>query len=811
MTYEIYELNHAALTPLRAVADATRLYFRNPLNPFSHTAMGKSLAAAAEVFERSTRRYSKPEFGLPSTWVRGETVPITEVAVWERPFCRLVHFERGGGKPNRDPKLLIVAPMSGHYATLLRGTVEAMLPRQDVYITDWADARMVPLAAGRFDLDSYIDYVIEMIRFLGPNTHVLAVCQPAVPVFAAAALMEEDGDPATPASITLMGGPIDTRVNRTEVNKVAEQRGIDWFRRNVIMTVPFPHPGFMRPVYPGFLQLGGFMSMNLDRHITAHRAFYNHLIQGDGDSARKHTEFYDEYLAVMDLTAEFYLQTCETVFIRHDLPQGRMYHRDRLIDPKALRKVAMMTVEGEKDDISGVGQTAAAHALAPNIPESRRVLYVQPGVGHYGVFNGSRFRADIAPRISDFIWTHDRAERRKAPAASAPTASVTPVAETAPAAPAETIAKPARRRAPAKAAGESAATGVVAPYALVAAPVSAETVAAPVAETPIVEAPISEPPTVEAPAAAEAVVAEPVAVVEAAAESAPAPVSETAIAAPEPTAADPGATIEAAAAALTETLASAESEPAPDKPKRRGSTTSAEAATASVTSPRGRDRARGAVKAESTARPAGAAKAGAAAPAPRKRADDKAAPSPSRSPARQPVKATPSAAKTAKSAPPKPAPAKSTPVKAKTAAEKPVAAKPVAAKPVAGKPVEPKRTAPKAAAKPAEAKTPVSAKPEPAPKPAPQAPAPQPAAPKVGSLSPRGALKAAGSASDDFSKIKGVGPSIARALRELGLVRFADIAALDAAGIARVEERIGFPGRIERDGWIAQAKALSER
>ncbi len=187
----------------------------------------------------------------------------------------------------------------------------------------------MPLAAGRFDLDSYIDYVIEMIRFLGPNTHVLAVCQPAVPVFAAAALMEEDGDPATPASITLMGGPIDTRVNRTEVNKVAEQRGIDWFRRNVIMTVPFPHPGFMRPVYPGFLQLGGFMSMNLDRHITAHRAFYNHLIQGDGDSARKHTEFYDEYLAVMDLTAEFYLQTCETVFIRHDLPQGRMYHRDR--------------------------------------------------------------------------------------------------------------------------------------------------------------------------------------------------------------------------------------------------------------------------------------------------------------------------------------------------------------------------------------------------------------------------------------------------------------------------------------------------
>ncbi|WP_312861493.1 polyhydroxyalkanoate depolymerase [Segnochrobactrum spirostomi] len=797
MTYEIYELNHAALTPLRAVADATRLYFRNPLNPFAHTAIGKSLAAAAEVFERSTRRYGKPEFGLASTWVRGETVPITEVAVWERPFCRLVHFERGGGKPNRDPKLLIVAPMSGHYATLLRGTVEAMLPRQDVYITDWTDARMVPLAAGRFDLDSYIDYVIEMIRFLGPNTHVLAVCQPAVPVFAAAALMEEDDDPAIPASITLMGGPIDTRVNRTEVNKVAEQRGIDWFRRNVIMTVPFPHPGFMRPVYPGFLQLGGFMSMNLDRHITAHRAFYNHLIQGDGDSARKHTEFYDEYLAVMDLTAEFYLQTCETVFIRHDLPQGRMYHRERLIDPKALRKVAMMTVEGEKDDISGVGQTAAAHALAPNIPDSRRVLYVQPAVGHYGVFNGSRFRADIAPRISDFIWTHDRAERRRPADAARPVAAKAPPVETAPEAPAEAVAKPARRRAPAKAATETPAPTPAPEPAMAETPVAAAPIVeAPVVETQALETPVLETPVVaapepviDAPAGAEPVSVEPAA--------APAPGADTTIA--EPVAAAPEATIDADAAAAGEAATAAEPDPAPAKPKRGRSTTTAEVVTpptASVASPRGRDRARGAVKAESTARRAGTAKAGAAAPAPRKRVDDKAAPSPSRSPARQPVKAAPApvspSAAPAEAKSPKASKAK--PVATKPVATKTVAAKPVAAEPVAAKPV---------AAEP-KAKLPAPAKSD-------RRSTTSEPAPRTGALSPRASLKAAGSASDDLSKIKGVGPSIARALRELGLVRFADIAALDAAGIARVEERIGFPGRIERDGWIAQAKALAER
>ena len=292
-------------------------------------------------------------------------MPVTERVVWERPFCRLLHFAKAlpPGTP-AQPKLLIVAPVSGHYATLLRGTVATMLPDHDVYITDWIDARMVPLADGPFDLDDYIDYLIAIHHHLGPGVHVMAVCQPSVPVLAAVALMEAAGDRHLPASMTLMGGPIDTRVNPTAVNTLANTHDLDWFRQNVIMKVPFPHPGFMRDVYPGFLQISGFLSMNFDRHLDAHRDFYHHLIRGDGDSAEKHREFYDEYLAVMDLTAEFYLQTVDTVFLRHALPQGRMMHRDRKVEPAAITHVAMLTVEGEHDDISGVGQTRAAHDLA---------------------------------------------------------------------------------------------------------------------------------------------------------------------------------------------------------------------------------------------------------------------------------------------------------------------------------------------------------------------------------------------------------------------------------------------------------------
>ncbi|AZO04237.1 MAG: polyhydroxyalkanoate depolymerase [Mesorhizobium sp.] len=412
MFYQLYEMNHAALQPARLYADAVRLFYSNPLNPISHTPLGRSVAATAELFERTTRRYGKPQFGLDKTVVDWKSVDVTEKTVWSKPFCNLVRFERAlpaGRKP--DPKLLIVAPMSGHYATLLRGTVEAMLPHADVHITDWVDARMVPVAQGSFDLDDYIDYVIEMFHALGPDTHVMAVCQPSVPVLAAVALMDRRGDPFVPSTMTLMGGPVDTRRNPTAVNLLAKEKGIDWFRDNVIMQAPWPVPGFGRVVYPGFLQLSGFMSMNLDRHIIAHKDFFMHLVKHDGDSAEKHRDFYDEYLAVMDLTAEFYLQTVDTVFVRHALPKGEMTHRGETVDCAAIRNVALLTIEGENDDISGLGQTQAAHDLCVNIPADKHVHYVQPAVGHYGVFNGSRFRSEIVPRIADFISSYGRQQR----------------------------------------------------------------------------------------------------------------------------------------------------------------------------------------------------------------------------------------------------------------------------------------------------------------------------------------------------------------------------------------------------------------
>jgi poly(3-hydroxybutyrate) depolymerase len=413
-SYQMYEMAFAALAPARAMSDASRFVFANPFNPLSITPLAKNIAASAEMFERVTRRYGKPAFGLKETKVGGAEFAIAERVVWQRPFCRLLHFERVGldlAKP--PPRLLIVAPMSGHYATLLRGTVETFLPTHEVYITDWLDARLAPMAVGDFDLDDYIDYLRAMLAALGPGVHTFGVCQPAVPLIAAVALMEADNDPATPASMTLMGGPIDTRRSPTAVNLLAERRGVEWFRRNCLHNVPFPYPGFGRLVYPGFLQLSGFMAMNLDRHVNAHVEMFNHLVRGDGDSAEKHREFYDEYMAVMDLTAEYYMQTIETVFVRHALPKGEMTHRGRRIDLAAIRSCALMTVEGENDDISGVGQTYAAHDLCVNLPDPLKLHHLQKDVGHYGVFNGSRFRSQIAPRIAEFhAMAGERAERK---------------------------------------------------------------------------------------------------------------------------------------------------------------------------------------------------------------------------------------------------------------------------------------------------------------------------------------------------------------------------------------------------------------
>jgi poly(3-hydroxybutyrate) depolymerase len=409
MFYQFYEMNHAVMAPWRAAADAMRVAYRSPFNPMSHTPYGRAVAAGLEVFERATRRYGKPEFGLTHTVIGDDEVSVHQQVVWSKPFCNLLHFERvlpPGTEPG--PKILLVAPMSGHYATLLRGTVETLLPTADVYVTDWVDARMVPVQDGTFDLDDCIDYIIEMIHFLGPDTHVMAVCQPSVPVLAAVALMENREDVLSPASMTLMGGPIDTRIKPTAVNELAQNKPIEWFAENVIMQVPWPQPGAMRLVYPGFLQLSGFMSMNLDRHMSAQKDFFFHLVKNDGEPAEKHREFYDEYLAVMDLTAEFYLQTVESVFINHALPKGEFMHRGQRVDPTRIVNTALLTVEGENDDISGVGQTEAAHSICSSIPDNMRMHYMQPDVGHYGVFNGSRFRKEIAPRIITFMKENSR-------------------------------------------------------------------------------------------------------------------------------------------------------------------------------------------------------------------------------------------------------------------------------------------------------------------------------------------------------------------------------------------------------------------
>ncbi len=407
MQYHAYEYAHMFASPLRLAARGLRHAIQSPWNPMGATLPARHLAAGCEVFEKLTRRYAKPEFGISSTKIHGLPVPVREEVVLSKTFCDLLHFDRDEKVVGKryDPKVLLVAPMSGHYATLLRGTVQAMIPEHSLYITDWKDARDVPLAFGRFDLDDFVDYLVEFIRFLGPDTHVIAVCQPSVPALVATAVMAALDDPCQPASLTLMGGPIDTRRNPTVVNDLARQRPIDWFERNVISYVPFPNAGFMRRVYPGFVQLTGFMTMNLERHTTAHMELFRNLVKGDCDSVQEHKRFYDEYLAVMDLTAEFYLQTVETVFQRHDLPDGRMLHRGVPVDCSAIRRTTLMTVEGERDDICGLGQTEAAHDLCPNVPDGERYHYVQEGVGHYGVFNGRRWRTEIQPRIREMIRT----------------------------------------------------------------------------------------------------------------------------------------------------------------------------------------------------------------------------------------------------------------------------------------------------------------------------------------------------------------------------------------------------------------------
>ncbi|MEE2690066.1 MAG: polyhydroxyalkanoate depolymerase [Pseudomonadota bacterium] len=407
MLYTAYELGHAAVAPARMAAGIGARFWRSPFNPIADTWLARTSAAALDVFENVTRRYPKPEWGPMETVIDGGSVPVTVETVVKKDFASLLHFKRGEGASASDPKVLIVAPLSGHYATLLRGTVEAMLPAHDVYITDWADARFVPISAGRFDLNDYVDYLIDFLRVVGPRAHAMAVCQPGPALLAAASVLAEDDDPARPASMTIMGSPIDTRRSPTVPNLLSKERSYEWFERNMIFTVPAPYPGVLRRVYPGFVQLYSFLTMNSDRHLNAHYEYFQNLVKEDGDSAEKHRQFYDEYLSVLDMTEEFYLQTIREVFQEHSLPEGKFMHRGRRVKPESITDVALLTIEGENDDISGIGQTQAAHDLCVNLPSHLQHDYVQPNVGHYGVFNGSRWRAEIQPKIQEFIRKHD--------------------------------------------------------------------------------------------------------------------------------------------------------------------------------------------------------------------------------------------------------------------------------------------------------------------------------------------------------------------------------------------------------------------
>lgn len=404
--YNLHEMQYAAIAPLRAMINIGKHMGRSPFNMLAYTDLGKKVAAACEVAERITHRYEKPVFGLTHTKVSGREVPITETIVDEKPFCRLIHFKKESKVD--QPKMVIVAPMSGHHATLLRGTVEALLPYLDVYITDWIDARYVPVYHGGFHLEDYVTYIIEFLQKLGPDVHTLAVCQPSVPVMIATSIMNQNKDKCAPLSMTLIGGPIDTRINPTKVNKMSEDRSLEWFESNVITRVPVNYPGFMRRVYPGFLQLSGFMQLNLDRHVDAHKDLFKHLVEGDGESAATHRKFYDEYLAVADLPAEFYLESIDTVFQRHLLPKGEFLYKGQKVKPQAITKTGLLTLEGELDDISGVGQTKAAQTLCSGLPAAKRKHHMQPGVGHYGIFNGRKFREHVVPIIVDFVKKMDK-------------------------------------------------------------------------------------------------------------------------------------------------------------------------------------------------------------------------------------------------------------------------------------------------------------------------------------------------------------------------------------------------------------------
>jgi len=409
MLYDAYEVQRSFLAGASKLAGLGAGWLSNPANPWGYSSMGPLVAASLEVFAHASAPRGKPEFGITEVKVGRKTVAVDEDIVLRKPFGQLKYFRKVGAESGRP--LLIVAPMSGHYATLLRGTVDRLLPNNDVYITDWRDAKLVPLSEGSFDLDDYIDYLIEFLTVIGERTgerpHMLAVCQPSVPAFAATAIMNRERNQWRPKSLTMMGGPIDTRQAPTAVNTLATQRPFAWFEQNVIATVPMIYPGSGRKVYPGFLQLAGFMTMNLGSHLVSHWEMFKHLVVGDEEGADTTQKFYEEYRSVCDMTAEFYLQTVDVVFQQHQLPKGEMKHRGRLVDPAAIRDTALLAIEGERDDISGIGQTMAALDIATRLPKAKKQYLLATDVGHYGIFNGRKWREKIAPVVEKFIAAND--------------------------------------------------------------------------------------------------------------------------------------------------------------------------------------------------------------------------------------------------------------------------------------------------------------------------------------------------------------------------------------------------------------------
>jgi poly(3-hydroxybutyrate) depolymerase len=403
MLYQWYDWQRSALEPWRLFAQAANELYGHPNSPLSLLPGSRNVAAAFDLMTRLTQRYERPEFGIASVRCGDREYAVREVHEAEKPFCKLLHFVKDGAPA--QPKVLVFAPLSGHFPTLLRDTVRTLLADHDVYITDWIDAKEIPIAVGPFHFDDYVAYARAFIAHVGAGAHAISVCQPTVPVLAAVALMAAHGEPI-PRSLTMMGGPIDTRRSPTAVNNFAKYRPLSWFEAKVIQRVPMRYPGFMRRVYPGFLQFAGFVAMNPDRHVESHVQYYQHLVAGDGDSAEAHRRFYDEYNAVMDLPAEYYLETVERVFHKHLLPRGQLVVAGDRVRPELIRDTALLTIEGELDDISGNGQTEAAQALCTGIAERDKQHFLARGVGHYGIFSGRKYREMIYPRIRDFIARH---------------------------------------------------------------------------------------------------------------------------------------------------------------------------------------------------------------------------------------------------------------------------------------------------------------------------------------------------------------------------------------------------------------------